>query len=425
MSVQKPSNFRKIIILTALIISGETVFVLPFVSARIFRPTFLSVFGINNLQLGTAFSLYGFIAMVSYFAGGPLADRFSARRLMTLALIATSLGGVIMASIPDLGVLTLLYGFWGLTSILLFWAALIRATREWGGPTSQGKAYGLLDGGRGLFAAFLASISVWIFATLLPSDPSVATIAQLQYALSRIIWIFSILTIGVAIFVWVSIPERKNDSEIYSRSKLSLDGIRMLLWKPTIWLQAIIVLCAYVGYKCTDDFSLYASDAFGYNDVDAAQIGTIGFWMRPIAAVSAGFLGDYIRASRMVITSFAIMIIGSLVITMGIIQPGMHIMLILTIVGISAGIYALRGVYFALLQEARVPILVTGSAVGIVSVVGFTPDVFMGPLMGYLIDNSPGVLGHQHVFAVLAAFGFIGLLASYLFYRITIAKLDK
>ena len=71
----------------------------------------------------------------------------------------------------------------------------------------------------------------------------------------------------------------------------------------------------------------------------------------------------------------------------------------------------------ALLAEGAVPLAITGSAIGVVSFVGFTPDVFMGPLMGVLLDNSPGVLGHQHVFAAVAAFGAVGLAASIAFRR--------
>ena len=410
---------RQTIVMLALVVSGEGVFLLPFVVARIFRPTFLKVFEINNLELGTAFSLYGIIAMASYFMGGPLADRFSARRLMSAALISTSIGGLIMALIPSLSILTILYGLWGMTTILLFWAALIRATREWGGDDSQGKAYGLLDSGRGLFAALLASISVWIFALLLPADVEGASQEQLKAALSQIILIFSGITLLIAWLVWVSIPENENAKTSSRMEKLSLDGVRNVLKMPAIWLQATIVVCAYVGYKCTDDISLYVSDAFGYNDVEAAQIGTVTFWVRPIAAIGAGFLGDHFRASKMISISFAIMIIGSLMIAGGLILPGFPMFLIFVIVTTSLGIYALRGIYFALLQEAKISLIYTGSAVGLVSVMGFTPDIFMGPLMGYLIDRSPGALGHQHVFAVLALFGIIGLIASVSFTRLT------
>ena len=34
-----------------------------------------------------------------------------------------------------------LWGFFGVSTILLFWAALIRATRDWGGPDAQGRAF--------------------------------------------------------------------------------------------------------------------------------------------------------------------------------------------------------------------------------------------------------------------------------------------
>ncbi|MBT4188509.1 MAG: MFS transporter, partial [Gemmatimonadales bacterium] len=75
-------SVRRGMVIVALMVAGESVFLLPFVLARVFRPTFLDVFEITNLELGTAFSLYGIVAMAAYFAGGPLADRFSARRLM-------------------------------------------------------------------------------------------------------------------------------------------------------------------------------------------------------------------------------------------------------------------------------------------------------------------------------------------------------
>ena len=89
------------------------------------------------------------------------------------------------------------------------------------------------------------------------------------------------------------------------------------------------------------------------------------------------------------------------------------------------GIYALRGVYFPLFEEAKVPLAITGSAVGLVSVVGYTPDIFMGPLMGYLIDRSPGATGHQHVFAVVAGFAVVGLIATLCFQYMTKQKKAK
>ena len=155
-------KLRRVFILFTLMLIGEGVFLLPFVVTRVFRPTFLKVFNITNLELGTAFSLYGIVAMFSYFAGGPIADRYSPKKLLIASLLMTSAAGIIMAFIPSLGTLTLLYGFWGLSTILLFWAGYIKAIRQFGGENTQGKSYGLVDGGSriigcciGLYIRFL------------------------------------------------------------------------------------------------------------------------------------------------------------------------------------------------------------------------------------------------------------------------------
>jgi sugar phosphate permease len=85
---------------------------------------------------------------------------------------------------------------------------------------------------------------------------------------------------------------------------------------------------------------------------------------------------------------------------------------------LATGVYAFRTLYFSAIQEGEIPLQVTGTAVGLISLIGFTPDIFMGPAMGFLIDNSPGELGFQKVFLMLAIFALIGLLASVFFYRI-------
>jgi len=395
------------------VIAGEAIFLLPFVLSRIFRPTFLDVFGITNLQLGTAFSLYGIVAMVSYFAGGPLADRFSARNLIVSALLATSLGGILMATIPAIGVLTALYAFWGLTTIFLFWGALIKTTRELG-SIHQGRTFGLLDGGRGLFAAVISSLSVLVFAAMLPAQVETATFDERSVALGRIIQGFAGMNVFSALLVWLFVPPTPKADTI-ADGGINLDGLKQVMVMKTVWCHAVIVLCAYVAYKSTDDFSLYARDAFGYNEVEAAQIGTISFWMRPLAAVCAGLLADRFNGPVMLVASFALVMAGSMVIATGMIIPGLPLLLVLVIATTSAGIYALHGLYFAIFGDAGVPALWTGSAVGVVSFIGFTPDIFMGPLMGYLIDNNPGAAGHQYVFGVVWGFALAGLVTTLLF----------
>jgi hypothetical protein len=74
-----------------------------------------------------------------------------------------------------------------------------------------------------------------------------------------------------------------------------------------------------------------------------------------------------------------------------------------------AAVFGLRGVYFALLEENRTPARYTGAAVGMVSLVGFTPEIFFAPVAGRILDASPGLPGHQHYFLFLAGVALAGL----------------
>lgn len=415
------SDSQRLFALLTLIVAGESIFFLPFLLPRVFRPTLLEVFGITNFELGTAMSAYGVVAMVAYGLGGPLADYFRPRRLIAVALVTTALGGIVLWQVPARGTLNLLYGYWGFTTIALFWAALIRATRQWGGQFSQGVAFGLLDGGRGLLAAITGSCTVALYAALMPEDVESAPLEVRASALKQVIIVFSSVTCSAAVMVWLLLS-RKTDSEQNDTPGWSLSGTWQVALMPVVWLQALIIVCAYVGFKATDDFSLYAHEVLGLNEVDAARLGTYSLWIRPVGAIGAGFLADRFGGSNMMVASFALLAVGSSALAAGIFSATMYVPFLMTIVCASLGIFALRGLYFAIMQEGRVPLTYTGSAVGLVSLIGYTPDVFMGPLMGHLLDGNPGELGHRHLFMVATGFAVAGLLASLAYRKLSQAK---
>jgi predicted MFS family arabinose efflux permease len=72
--------------LALLILAAESIFFLPYVLSRIFRPTVLKVFQIDNIQLGFCFSVYGFVAVISYLFGGLIADKYMPGKLFASSL---------------------------------------------------------------------------------------------------------------------------------------------------------------------------------------------------------------------------------------------------------------------------------------------------------------------------------------------------
>ena len=391
---------------------------LPFVLARIFRPTFLAVFKLTNFQLGTLFTTYGIIALLSYLFGGALADKFTARKLMTTSLLLTAGGGLVLANFPSYSTLQILFGYWGFSTIFLFWAAMIKATRNWGGKKQQGKAFGFLEGGRGIVAASIGTIGVFVFSVVLPKEVIVASFEERQLAFQAVIYATSAIVamVGLLIFFFLTEDETEDHKDIETTS---WNKIKTVLQYPTVWLLILIVLCAYVGYKVTDILSLYAVDVMHFNEVDAAKVGSYQMYIRPIICISVGYFADKSNSAFWLIRGFFILLIGTILFSSGLVAAPLNGFFLFSVIITGIGTYGLRSLYFAAIQEGQIPYSIMGTAVGIISLIGYTPDIFMGPLMGYLLDVNPGITGHQHVFMLLGAFSFIGLLAALRFKKIT------
>ncbi|MEH6592522.1 MAG: MFS transporter, partial [Halioglobus sp.] len=285
---------RHTMALIALIIAGEAVFSLPFHIVRFFRPTVLEVFQVTNVQIGQVQGTYGIIAMVCYFLGGPLADRYEAKYLLIASLTTTGAGGLYFAQIPSLQELQWLYAFWGCTTILLFWSALIKATREWGGLSQQGRAFGLLEAGRGAFAAILVSIALGILTFFLPGNLEDLDAERRKVALQSIIYLYTAATFIAGLLVALYIPTGQSTDP--SVAPIAARGrIQTVISNPLLWPQLLIVVSAYVAYKGIDNYVLYAVQGYGLSEVEGAQVAATSGWIRPVSAILAGFLADRLR----------------------------------------------------------------------------------------------------------------------------------
>lgn len=381
--------------------------------------------------------------MFAYILGGGLADRFSPRGLLAISLLVTGASGIYMATIPAFEQMCILFGFWGVSTILPFWPALIRATREWGGNKRQGAAFGILDGGRGLLAAVLAMLALYLFAQLLPDGGNAATLAEKRAALQSTIWVYAASCGFAAAFVWMFLPADPPRSrsigegialEQSGSNKSAAGGsagnettagkahksshLVEVLRMPAVWLQAIVIISAYCAFKGIDFYSQYASDVLGWSDVRAAGLSAFSSWMRPVAAIGAGLLADRLSSSRVVVGCFVLTTVAYISFLFA--TPGESAGLVLwaNVLISCLGLYALRGIYFALLEESEVPRRMTGTAVGVVSFIGYTPEIFMPLLGGILIDQwSGGATGYNILFGFLAVMSIVGIVATLLLRR--------
>ena len=395
-------------------LAAESVYILPYVLARVFRPTFLDVFNLTNLELGGLFSTYGIVAFFSYLYGGVLADRYSPRKLLSISLIFTSLGGLIMMTYPTYLIMQLLFAYWGFTTVFIFWAPMLKATRAIGGIKMQGKTFSFLDGGRGVVASSIGLIGVLIFSILITEDVSSLTLSEKQEVFKYVIGASSLIVfiIGIVVYAYLKI-ELKDDEKIGNiKSLLKLAKLK------SVWLISFIILCAYMGYKITDIYSLYASEVMLFDEINAARVGALQQYLRPIVCISVAFFTDKNGNINNILIGFFVMMLGSILFASGLIKVSMNILFFISLIIVATGTYAIRGLYFSILKDGKIPYILSGTAIGLISMVGYSPDIFATPLYGYLLDNYPGIKGHQYVYLILFISSIVGIYVGLKFKKI-------
>jgi len=110
-------------------------------------------------------------------------------------MMATGLSGLYFATFPSYPLSIAVHAFWGVSCTLTFWSALIKATRNWAPSSEQGKAFGILESGRGVAEVVSSTALLAVFAKL----------GSGNLALSRVIILFSVLNILIGIMAWFSL----------------------------------------------------------------------------------------------------------------------------------------------------------------------------------------------------------------------------
>ena len=255
-----------------------------------------------------------------------------------------------------------------------------------------------------------------IFSLFIAGQIHTAELFERKEAFTYVIYVSATIISIIGVLVWFFMKSGVKEQEILL-PKISKEEIAQVLKLPSVWLLMVIILCAYVGYKITDVFSLYAKEVMLYDEVQSAQVGTFLLFIRPVVGVLVGIIADRSKITFWLMASFFMAIIGSLLFALGIIAPNTWLLFFLSVMIVATGIYAARALYFAVMRQGRIPLALTGTAVGLISIIGYTPDIFAGPAYGYLLDANPGEVGHQHVFVMLAVFSFVGGVSAMVYHR--------
>jgi nitrate/nitrite transporter NarK len=403
------SKLRHVLTMVVLCVSGGAIYNVVYVFEVYYIPT-QQAMDLTKSQMGLLLGVFGAVSLACYGPGGWLADRFSSRKLITLAMLVTGGTGFYYATFPSYPVALALHAFWGVTIALVFWNALIRATRNWASSASQGRAFGFLEAGRGLFGTLGSSVLLGVFTWM----------GSTRMALSTVIssWSAVIFVCGVAAWFVLEDDAPSNRIETDHRGhKVGWKEVVQVLRMPAVWLIAIVINATNSGFWATYYFTPYASEVFLLSVAAAGLISVGRNWLNPIAPFVSGFVADRFGISR---TSAVLLFLMTLSFALFTVTPARTSLLPLVLLNgavAALAIYALRGIYFALLDEQGVPAAVTGMAAGTASLIGFTSDVYMPVMSGAILDNYPGLSGYRVLFGVVTLIAALGTVAAWLLVR--------
>jgi predicted MFS family arabinose efflux permease len=379
---------------------------LPYLKEVYYRPL-ADALGLSNTQVGLMMSAFGDTALISYFPGGWLADRFSARALISLSLLCTGLLGVYFATFPGFIEGVIIHAVWGVTITLLFWASMIRVTRGWAPPNQQGRAFGILETTRGVaelgVSALFAAIFIWLGST--------------TAALGSVIMQLSATVVVLGIASWFIIEDTLPVETDEDNHKAGVREVISVLKMPVVWMIALVMLATNTAYNASYYIGAYTSDVFLATTAFATTIAIGRMIFKPVAAFTAGLVADKVGVAKTTSAFLAILLASSLAFAALPAEANLLYVMLVNVAVVMIAIFALRGIYFALLEEGNVPRALTGTAGGVVSAVAFTSDAYMPTVTGVLLDTFPGVTGYRYLFLLTAATCAVGLVASMLINR--------
>ncbi|MBR0599150.1 MFS transporter [Sinanaerobacter chloroacetimidivorans] len=396
------SKKRKYLSILALSAAGGSIYLIPYIR-YVFYDHQIAAMGITNQQLGLLTSIYAIGCMILYIPGGIIADKTSTKKCILISLASTTLLTVIYAFTLGYTASLAIWFLFAFTTTFVFWGSLFKTIRLIGTAEEQGFMFGLYYMGNGITGAIVNSIAIW--ATGFSED--------MKSQFFNAVLIYAASTAVAAVLIWFLVKEDKERSKELKVNEFKLSQVGELIKNPTVWIFSIIIFAGYSIYSSTSYFTPYLTEVVGITPEESGVLSIFRTYLFYILAPVSGILADKVFKSTSKWFMFLFIILAALFAGVLMIPEGTGVVFV-SIYTLLPGMFglALYGVVFSIANETRIPAAVMGTAVGIASIIGYTPDFFMATMFGTWLDNH-GAGGYNYIFIFLAFVCLVGCVASF------------
>lgn len=406
------SHHRRWLAIMTYGLANGIIYLLPYVQYTHYD-SMRDALQLNNTQLGTLISVFGLINAVLYPVGGLFLDKYAKDKFFIVsALIITGAGGLYLANHLDYTRSLLIMSLWAFTISFLFWTAFINGRRRLGTEADMGRVFGLSESFSMLCALFSSATGLIVFQ-------------HYNESFRSIIIYYSLLHFVAAIICLIFLPADPKGGDSSKKPAGShtnmLEGLRILIKRKDIWYICGIVFCSYGIGMTIGKLNPYLTGVFGLSIVLTATISIINQYAIPIIGpFSGGMIADKMKCStRFIKHCFIWLAVGS---TALIFIPGKASFVIMMVIfGLSIKLVQTcqRGAYWVPLTDTRIPEKYSGTAIGLVSFLGFLPEAFLQTLWGKVLDiyADNQIIGYKIIWGGILAMSVIGFILCLLLIR--------
>jgi len=408
-------NYKRYFQFLLVVLAAGAIFPLIYLKTN-YQETILTVFNMTLPQLNTIYSVLGLVFVFGYIPSGILSDKFSAKWLLAFSLFLTALGGFWFAQVPDYNSVVIIFCIWGFSSVFTFWSSHMKVVKVLAKKEEEGRFFGILDGGRGVVEAVLASVAVVIFANMGGNNP-----ATTRDALVGVIYMYSFALLAVSILIGIFVEDDKkvaleNKKEVVEESKFHWADLSKVVKNKLVFLMGGIIFMGYAVTWTVYYYGGFLQSNIGIDATSVAKIMVIVLWMRPIGGIVGGFLADRFGKGNVLAGAMllcALCLVGMSVLPYDFAQVAFFGL----VIGAGVFLYGIRGTYWSILGDCKIDNKIVGTAIGLVSFIGYLPDIFLPMFNTYLWNSFGAQGGYNAYFLSSAVFGVIGAVLVFIFVK--------
>ncbi|AYD40390.1 MFS transporter [Clostridium fermenticellae] len=408
---------QKYLSIITLGVSGGSIYLIPFIK-YVFYDQQIAAMSMTNAQSGFLLSMYGIGNMILYIPGGILADKLSPRKCLLFSLLSTTALTIVYGFTMNYKIALVIWFLFSFTTVLVFWASLLKAVRMIGSEKEQGTMFGIYYAVNGLTGVGFNTLALWV------SGWSKTT----KGVMFNVVMVYALATAVAALLVFLFLKKDENVKvEISEDEKFHFKDVGHLIKNPYVWLFAVVVFCGYSLFSSTSYFTPYLTDVVGVSPTNSGVYSIIRNYLFMLLSPISGYIADKVFKSTskwltITLSVLVVLFLGVLLI------PTSANATMVSIYTLLPGAFGLASysIVFSLINETKIPAKVTGTVIGLASVIGYSPDLFMSVMFGNWLDRLKNK-GYTLIFLYLAGTCVVAIVCAFLIRRhaIKISELVK